>query len=80
MQSKTGKRVSVPAFAPIRLFCGEVVQKWPHLPSPEVEGAHGDPEKLTHLLQSVYGYSSTRAKKELDSIVGEFYEKLKLAS
>ena len=65
---------------PWRLFCGEVVRKWPHLPHLEIEESRGDLAKIVALLQSTYGYSAERAKKELDSVVSEFCEKLRLAS
>jgi len=64
---------------PLRLFCGEVIEKWPHLARFEVEKAQGDPLKLASLLQTVYGYSASRAKVELDGLIREFCEKLRVA-
>ena len=65
---------------PLRLFCGEIVRRWPHLSQLEVETTGGNPEKLVSLLETTLGYSTYRAKKELDAIVGEFCEKLRLAA
>src|SRR5688572_21330896 len=42
---------------PSRLFCGEVVRRWPHLPHFEIEKTNGDLAKIVPLLQSTYGYS-----------------------
>ena len=69
-----------PANEPLRLFCGEFLRRWPQLSPIEVQTAGGDPEKLASLLKGALGYSLERAKKELDSLIGEFCEKLRLAA
>ena len=63
-----------------RLFCGEVACKWPQLPLNDVDRTKGDLAKIVPLLQSTYGYSAARARRELDSVVSEVCEKLRLAS
>jgi hypothetical protein len=65
---------------PLRLFCGEIVSKWPHLLAKEVHNTGGDPAKLARLLRDAYEYSERRAEKELDLVLKEFSEKMYLAA
>jgi hypothetical protein len=65
---------------PHRLFCGEVLRKWPQLRPVEVQHTGGDPAKLVPLLRTTYEYSDERAEKELDLVIKEFSEKMSLAA
>jgi hypothetical protein len=65
---------------PQRLFCGEVLVRWPQLRASEVQKTGGDPSKLMRLLRAVYEYSEKRAQREIDLIIREFSEKIRLAA
>jgi len=65
---------------PLRLFCGEVISKWPQLRAKEVQNTGGDLAKLAHLIRDAYGYCERRAEKELDLVIKEFSEKMCLAA
>src|SRR5436190_7428234 len=61
---------------PLRLFCGEVLRKWPQLRPKEVQNTGGDPAKLARILRNTYEYSDLRAEKEMDLVIKEFNEKM----
>jgi hypothetical protein len=61
---------------PLRLFCGEVLRKWPQLRAADVYNTGGDPAKLIRLLRKTYEYSGERAERELDLVIKEFSEKM----
>ena len=61
---------------PLRLFCGEVLRKWPQLRAVDVQKTGDDPAKLIPMLRSTYDYSEERAEKELDLVIKEFNEKM----
>jgi len=61
---------------PLRLFCGEVLRRWPHLAASDVLDSRGEPSKLIAMLQKTYEYSAARAEKELHLLIKEFGEKL----
>jgi hypothetical protein len=65
---------------PLRLFCGEVISKWPQLRAKEVQNTGGDLAKLARLIRDAYGYCERRAEKELDLVIKEFSEKMCLAA
>src|SRR5262249_43025262 len=64
------------AHEPVRLFCGEVLSKWPHLSVDDVRNSGGDMCRLVELLQRTYEYSQDRAERELDLVLNEFNEKI----
>ena len=67
-------------FKPRRLFCGEILRRWPHLLADDVTNTNGEPEKLVALLRNTYEYSKERAEKELDLLASEFNDKMRRAA
>src|SRR5215831_13198650 len=49
---------------PVRLFCGEVLRKWPQLSADDVIGCQGESASLVSMLQATYDYSQRRAERE----------------
>ena len=62
-----------------RLLLGEIRGRWEQLSSSEVEEC-ADRSKLIDLLQARYGFTKRRAEKEVELLLGEFQDRLRLAA
>jgi hypothetical protein len=65
---------------PIRLLRGEILNHWGQLTTEDIEGCVTDRSSLIDILQSRYGYARQRAEKEVDLFLGDFQDRLRLAS
>jgi len=63
-----------------RFLRGEVQREWSLLDTDSLEQANGDRANLVNLLTVSYGFSQRRAQIEIDRVISELSEKLKLAA
>jgi len=63
-----------------RLFCGEILRRWEQLTSRDIEVCVTDRAKLTDILQARYGYAKRRAEREVELFMGEFLDRLRMAT
>jgi hypothetical protein len=64
---------------PSRLLRGEILNRWEHLTTGDIEECGTDRSKLIDILQARYGYAKTRAEREVELFLGDFQDRLKLA-
>ena len=65
---------------PNRHLRGEITRRWQQLSTSEIEACCSDLSKLIDILQSRYGYSKSRAEKEVDLFLGEFQNRIRMAA
>jgi hypothetical protein len=58
----------------------EIARRWQQLTTSEIEVCCTDQSKLIDILQSRYGYSTSRAEKEVDLFFGEFQNRIRMAA
>lgn len=63
-----------------RLLRGEILTRWTLLDSEAVEHSNGERAQLAALLMTHYGFSHHRAAREVDRILAEVDQRLKLAA
>jgi len=61
-------------------FRNEVNSHWTQLSSDDLDGIDGRRENLVYLLERRYGYARRRAEREVERVVTEFEDKLRIAS
>jgi hypothetical protein len=66
--------------ASTQCFRGEIAHRWQQLTTSDIEECSRDRSKLRGLLETRYGYSSSRAEKEVELFIGEFQNRLRLAA
>jgi hypothetical protein len=59
---------------------GEIMQRWQHLSTSEIDECCADLSKLITLLQIRYGYARRRAEKEADLFYIEFEDRVRMAA
>lgn len=59
---------------------GEITRRWQQLSTSEIEACCTDQSTLIDVLQSRYGYSKSRAEKEVDLFLGEFQNRIRMAA
>ena len=64
---------------PSRLLRGEILNRWEHLTTGDIEECGTDRSKLIDILQARYGYAKTRAEREVELFLGDFQDRLRLA-
>ena len=63
-----------------RLLRGEILTQWTLLDSEAVEHSNYDRAQLATLLMTHYGFSRHRAVREVDRLLAEVTQRLKLAA
>ena len=59
---------------------GEIMRRWQQLSTSEIEACCSDLSKLINILQYSYGYSKSRAEKEVALFLGEFQNRIRMAA
>lgn len=63
-----------------RLLYGEITRRWQQLTITDVQQSCADRSRLIDIVQSRYGYTKSRAEKEVDLFLGEFESRLRMAA
>jgi len=63
-----------------RLLRGEILTQWTLLDPQAVENSEGDRAKIINMLINRYGFSDSRAAREVDRLCEEFSEKMRRAA
>ena len=50
---------------------GKIQERWGKLTDDELDQAEGKADQLVGLLQEKYGYTEERARREVNSVIGE---------
>jgi hypothetical protein len=63
-----------------RLLRAEILMQWTLLDLEAVESSNGDRAKIITMLTHRYGFSDSRAAREVERVYAEFSEKMRRAA
>ena len=63
-----------------RVLRGEILSRWEHLTTTDLQDGVTDRSRLIDILQARYGFARRRAEKEVELFFGEFCDRLRLAA